>query len=120
MISLHSIFGLVVAAAFLAVAGLGWWRWRWFEPSDAFWRGLRAAQVLYLIYLAIAAVRFFSGERPRDDLYWIYALLPLAVSFMAGQLRISSAAAGLGTRRPPHAPAGRGAPPRRPPRGGVA
>src|SRR4051812_5162143 len=113
MISLHSIFGLVVAAAFLAVAGLGWWRWRRFEPSDAFWRGLRAAQVLYLIYLAIAAVRFFSGERPRDDLYWIYALLPLAVSFMAEQLRVSSAAPGLGPRGPPRPPGGGGGAARR-------
>src|SRR3954451_20851893 len=98
MISLHSIFGLVVAAAFLAVAGLGWWRWRRFEPSDAFWRGLRAAQVLYLVYLVVAAVRLFSGERPRDDLYWIYALLPLAVSFIAEQLRIAAAQTVLDAR----------------------
>ena len=105
MTTFHSIFGLVVAASFLAVAALGWWRWRGFAPSDAFWRGLRAAQVLYLVYLAIAAVRFFSGERPRDDLYWVYALLPLAVSFMAEQLRISSAAAVLDSRGLPDAQA---------------
>jgi hypothetical protein len=105
MTSVHSILGLVVAAVFVAVAALGWWHWRRFEASDAFWIGLRAAQVLYLVYLAIAGVRFFSGEHPRDDLYWIYALLPLAVSFMAEQLRIASAAAVLDSRGLPDAQA---------------
>jgi hypothetical protein len=54
--------------------------------------------VLYLAYLVIAAVRLASGERPRDDLYWLYALLPLAVSFIAEQLRIASAQTVLDAR----------------------
>jgi hypothetical protein len=98
MTSFHSIFGIVVAAAFAGVAAVGWWFWRRSESSPIFWRGLRAAQALYLLYLVIAAVRFFSGERPRDDLYWIYALLPLAVSFIAEQLRIASAQTVLDAR----------------------
>src|SRR3954465_5087851 len=98
MTSFHSIFGLVVAAAFLAVAALGWGRWRRFEPSDAFWRGLRAGQGLDVVSLAIAAGWLFSGGRPRDGLYCVSALLPLAVSFMAEQLRISSAATVLDSR----------------------
>jgi hypothetical protein len=98
MTSFHSIFGIVVAAAFAVVAVLGWWFWRRSQSSAVFWRGLRAAQVLYLVYLIIAAVRFFSGERPRDDLYWLYALLPLAVSFIAEQLRIASAQTVLDAR----------------------
>src|SRR5215211_6655476 len=105
MTTFHSIFGLVVAAAFLAVAALGLLRWRGVAPSGAFWRGLRAAPVLYLVYLGVAAVGVFSGERPRDDLYWVYALLPLAVSFMAEQLRISSAATVLDSRGLPDAQA---------------
>ena len=91
MTSFHSVYGLVVAAAFTAVAALGWWRWRQGAPSGLFWRALRVSQVLYLGYLVIAAVRFFSGEKPHDELYWIYALLPLGVSFFAEQLRIASA-----------------------------
>src|SRR3954449_12419910 len=98
MTSFHSVYGLVVAAAFAAVATLGWWRWRQSASSALFWRALRAAQVLYLGYVVIAAVKFFSGEKPHDDLYWIYALLPLAVSFMAEQLRIASAQSVLDAR----------------------
>jgi hypothetical protein len=98
MTSFHSIFGIVVAAAFAVVAALGYWFWRRSESNAVFWRGLRSAQVLYLVYLVIAAVRFFSGERPRDDLYWLYTLLPLAVSFIAEQLRIASAQTVLDAR----------------------
>jgi hypothetical protein len=98
MTSFHSVYGLVVASVFALVAALGWWRWRRSESSPAFWRALRAAQVLYLVYLVIGAVRFFSGSKPHDDLYWLYALLPLAVSFFAEQLRIASAQAVLDAR----------------------
>src|SRR5690349_14351113 len=91
MTSFHSIFGIVVAALFVVVAALGWLRWRRGETSELFWRGLRAAQVLYLVYLAVAAVKFFSGTKPDDGLYWVYALLPVVVSFFAEQLRIGSA-----------------------------
>ena len=89
--SFHSILGIVVAAAFAAAAALGWWGWRGAGTSRPFWPVLRGAQLLYLVYLAVAGVRFFTGEHPRDSLYWIYALLPLAVSFIAEQLRIASA-----------------------------
>jgi hypothetical protein len=94
----HSILGLVVAAAFAAVAALGWWRWNRGGASPAFWRGLRGAQLLYLVYLVIAGIKFFTGDRPHDSLYWVYALLPLAVSFIAEQLRIASAETVLDAR----------------------
>jgi len=32
-----------------------------------------------------------TGARPSDDLHYLYGLLPLAVSFVAEQLRIASA-----------------------------
>ena len=97
--SFHSLLGIVVAAAFTAVAALGWWRWRQAALGPRlFWRSLRAAQLLYLVYLLIAGVRFFAGERPHDSLYWVYALLPLAVSFIAEQLRIGAAQTVLDAR----------------------
>ena len=96
--SFHSILGIAVAGAFTAVAALGWWRWRQGGSGRLFWRSLRAAQVLYLVYLLIAGVRFFAGERPHDSLYWVYALLPLAVSFIAEQLRIGAAQTVLDAR----------------------
>jgi hypothetical protein len=98
MTSFHSTLGVVIAVTFLVAAAAGWWGWRTGGTSRWFWRVLRGAQLLYLVYLAVAAVRFFAGEKPRDSLYWIYALLPLAVSFIAEQLRISSAQTVLDAR----------------------
>ena len=96
--SFHSILGIVVATAFAVVAALGWWLWRSGGTSRVFWRLLRGSQALYLAYLAIAGVRFFTGQKPDDSLYWVYALLPLAVSFIAEQLRIASAQTVLDAR----------------------
>ena len=96
--SFHSILGIVVAAAFAVVAALGWWLWRSGGTSRVFWRLLRGSQVLYLGYLVIAGVRFFTGQKPDDSLYWVYALLPLAVSFIAEQLRIAAAQTVLDAR----------------------
>jgi hypothetical protein len=45
-----------------------------------------------------AGVLAASGMDPDDNLYWLYALLPVAVGFVAEQLRLVSAQAVLDTR----------------------
>ena len=82
---------LVVAGAAFAAGGWGSWVWWRVEPSRLFWRLLRGAQALVLAQLVVVAVVFASGSRPDDDLYYLYAGLPVAVSFFAEQLRILSA-----------------------------
>ncbi len=84
--------GALVLAGLNAIPGLlGGLRWYRAEPSRAFWILLRVAQasaVLYALAIAaLAAAGHFSSER----LFYLYALLPLAVSFVAEQLRIASA-----------------------------
>ena len=84
--------GALVLAALNAIPGLlGGLRWYRVEASRAFWILLRVAQgsaVLYAVAIAaLAAAGHFSSER----LFYLYALLPLAVSFVAEQLRIASA-----------------------------
>jgi hypothetical protein len=74
-----------VAAAF---AGWRWWR---VEPSDAIWPLLRAGQVVAGVQALLAGGLFVAGFRPDDGLYWLYALLPVAIGFVAEQLRIASA-----------------------------
>jgi hypothetical protein len=49
--------------------------------------------------LAIAAAALAAaGRHPREDLFYLYALLPLAVAFVAEQLRVVSAQAVLDQR----------------------
>lgn len=87
---------LLVGALNLLAGGVGSWLWYREEPSEerlqsAFWRLLRIAQVssvlLALAVGGLAAGGYYSSYR----LFYLYALLPLAVSFVAEQLRIASA-----------------------------
>lgn len=72
-----------------ALVGLwGWWRW---ETPRAFWVLARAGQLSTTVLAGVAAVAFLSDFKPDDNLFWLYLLLPIAVSIIAEQLRIASA-----------------------------
>jgi hypothetical protein len=93
---------LAVNGAAAAFAGLRWWQ---VQPSDAVWPLLRAGQVVAGLQALLAGGLFVAGFRPADDLYWLYALLPVAVGFVAEQLRIASAEQVLERRELPDAQA---------------
>jgi hypothetical protein len=86
---------LVVAFVSLAAGVVGAWRWWRVEPSPAFWILCRASQALLAVQALVAGVLAALGFDPADGLYWLYALLPIAVSFVAEQLRVTSAEAVL-------------------------
>jgi hypothetical protein len=85
--------GLALAtAATNAVAGavgaLFWWR---SHTGRASWVVLRTAQVVAAAQALGAGALFVGGFRPADGLYWLYALLPVAVGVVAEQVRALSA-----------------------------
>jgi len=67
------------------------WRWWQVRPSDAAWPLLRAGQLVAVAQALVAGVLFAAGYAPGDGLYWLYALLPVAIGVIAEQLRIASA-----------------------------
>lgn len=83
------------ALALGAVSGLvglfGLFRWYRAQPSREFWVGLRAAQGLAIAYALLAGLEWLSGDRASNSLYYLYALLPIPVGFVAEQLRIVAA-----------------------------
>jgi hypothetical protein len=79
---------LAVNGAAAAFAGLRWWQ---VAPSRAVWPLLRVGQVVAGCQALLAGVLFAAGFKPADGLYWLYALLPVAIGFVAEQLRIASA-----------------------------
>lgn len=93
---------LAVNAVAGAFAGWRWWR---VEPSDAAWPLLRVGQGLAFAQAAVAGVLYASGYDPPDDLYWLYALLPVAIGLIAEQLRVASAEQVLENRELPNAQA---------------
>jgi hypothetical protein len=81
----------VAAAINLAAAGVGGLRWWHVEASRWFWVLLRAGQLAAIVFAAFCGVIALLGHEPDDGLFWLYVALPLAVAFIAEQLRILSA-----------------------------
>jgi hypothetical protein len=94
---------LVALSAVAALAG----GWAWWQVRElrAFWIALRAAQAAAVGLAAAAGIAAALGHRPDDGLFWVYALTPVAVSFVAEQLRIVSAQTVLDARGLPDAQA---------------
>src|ERR1700755_1984733 len=87
MKQVHIVVG-VVTIVLTGVAGAWcWWRVR---SSAWFWRLLRASQVAVVIQAALGGVLLLM-HRKAPGLHVLYGILPLFVSFVAEQLKISSA-----------------------------
>jgi hypothetical protein len=90
MSGLHTALGYVlvgVNALAGLLGGLAWWHSR---HSRAFWPILRAGQALVLLQAAGGVALLIAG-RSLPRLHLIYGLTPLAVAFVAEQLRLASA-----------------------------
>ena len=91
------VAGALVAAALNAVpALLGGWLWYRHlstrpRPAQAFWMLLRVAQAAAVLFALAVGVLAAAGRTSSENLFYLYALLPLAVAFVAEQLRIASA-----------------------------
>jgi len=89
----------LIAAAVNAVAGLyGGWRWWTVAPSRTFWVLARAGQAASAALAFLAGIAAVTGFAPADGLFWLYALLPVAVGFVAEQLRAAAAQTVLDAR----------------------
>jgi hypothetical protein len=98
MAHVAEVVALVTAVTNLLAGAFGVWRWWLVEPSRAFWVLCRTGQALAVVQAAVAGVLAAVGFDPADGLYWLYALLPVAVSFVAEQLRVTAAQAVLDAR----------------------
>lgn len=105
MTAVHVVVGIVAVALWVLAAGLGAWHWWRVEPSHWFWRFARAGQAALVLEAVLGGVLLVVGERPADDLHYVYGLVPLLVSFIAEQLRIASAETVLEARGLPDAQA---------------
>ena len=89
----------LVVASLNAVAALyGAWCWWSVRPSRAFWVLVRVGQAAAVVLAVLAGIGAVTGFAPADSLFWLYALLPLAVGFVAEQFRLAAAQAVLDAR----------------------
>jgi hypothetical protein len=82
---------IAVGAVNGIVGAYGALRWYRVETSRAFWIGLRGAQVLAFAFALAAGILWLAHRRAGQGLFYLYALLPLAVGFIAEQLRVVAA-----------------------------
>ena len=85
------VCALLVAFLNVVPALLGAFRWYRGEPSHAFWILLRVGQGSALVLAILAGSLAAAGHYSSDRLFYLYALLPLAVAFVAEQLRVAAA-----------------------------
>jgi hypothetical protein len=89
---------LVVATLNGIAALFGAWCWWSVRPSRAFWVLVRVGQAAAVGLAVVAGIGAVTGFAPADSLFWLYALLPLAVGFVAEQFRLAAAQAVLDAR----------------------
>ncbi len=100
------MWGAFVLAALNVIPGLfGAWRWYRHESSRGFWVLLRVAQVAAIVYAVAVGALAAAGHSSSESLFYLYALLPIAIAFVAEQLRVASAQTILDQREIPNAQA---------------
>ncbi len=62
-----------------------------YPGAGAFWVLLRVGQVAALVLAIAVGVLAVAGKRSSEQLFYLYVLLPLAIAFVAEQLRAASA-----------------------------
>jgi hypothetical protein len=93
------VWGGVAVAALNAPAALyGGWCWHEGVQSRAFWVLLRVGQLAVLVYVLAIGVLAAAGHYSSERLFYLYALLPVAVAFIAEQFRVASAQSVLDQR----------------------
>src|SRR4051812_8023038 len=98
MIAVHAVVGIVMTGLFATAGLLGAWRWWRAEPTRLFLPLLGIAQGRVVVEAVLGGVLLLDGRRPADDLHYLYGLLPLAVGFVAEQLRLAAADTVLASR----------------------
>ncbi|HUA72575.1 MAG TPA: hypothetical protein VMA96_15880 [Solirubrobacteraceae bacterium] len=90
MKQIHLVVG-VVTIVLSGAAGL-WGAWCWWRVRNSrwFWWLLRASQVAIVVEAALGGVLLLTGHKS-PGLHTLYGVLPLFVSFIAEQLRVSTA-----------------------------
>ena len=87
----HATLGIVVMGANAVVAAWGAIAWLRSEPSVWFWYLLRVAQAVVVVQVAVGMWLLISGNRPEDELHYLYGVAILAVTMVSEGMRIGAA-----------------------------
>jgi hypothetical protein len=86
----HIVIGALCLGLTGAAAVWGIWCWYRARQNRVFWWLLRAGQAFIVVEAILGGIWVASGKHA-SSLHLIYGLVPIAISFVAEQLRIASA-----------------------------
>src|SRR6266481_5999705 len=86
----HMVVGIVTIALNAVACVYGAWCWWRAHAGPWFWRVLRAAQASVVIQVALGGILVLTGRKP-PGLHVLYGVLPLLVTLIAEQLRVTAA-----------------------------
>jgi hypothetical protein len=90
MKQIHLVVGVLTIVLSGAAALWGAWCWWRVQNSRWFWWLLRGSQAAIVVEAALGGVLLLLGHKS-PGLHTLYGVLPLFVSFVAEQLRVSTA-----------------------------
>src|SRR3984957_13238285 len=93
----HIVVGVLCLGLTGSAAVWGLWCWYRSRSPRVFWGLLGAGQAFIVLEAILGGIWEASG-RHASELHLIYGLVPIAVSFVAEQLRIASAQMGMDGR----------------------
>jgi hypothetical protein len=88
--AVHVAIGIALVAVNTLAAVVGALAWRGGTVPRAFWPLLRAGQALVLL-AALDGGLLLLQDRPLPEMHLVYGLTPIAVAFVAEQLRLAAA-----------------------------
>jgi hypothetical protein len=96
MVGLHIAVGMLLILLNLAAGVIGGWAWFKLRPSVAFWYLLRFAQLSVFIQAALGGLLLVTDHSAKENLHYLYGILPLVISFLAEGARLGAAQRELG------------------------
>jgi heme A synthase len=96
IIGLHIAVGTLVILLNLAAGVIGGWAWFKYRASVPFWYLLRFAQISVFVQAALGALLLVTGHSAKENLHYLYGILPLVISFIAEGARLGAAQRELG------------------------
>jgi heme A synthase len=96
MVGLHIAVGMLVILLNLAAGVIGGWAWFKLRPSVPFWYLLRFAQIAVFVQAALGGLLLVTDHSAKENLHYLYGILPLVISFIAEGMRLGAAQRELG------------------------
>jgi heme A synthase len=96
IIGLHIAVGSLLILLNLAAGVIGAWAWWKLRPSVSFWYLLRLAQISVFVQAVLGGLLLVTDHQAKENLHYLYGILPLVISFLAEGARLGAAQRELG------------------------